>query len=35
VLVDALALTGQSNDIETMAKIMAEYKNFLILGSPC
>jgi hypothetical protein len=33
--VDALAPIGQNNDIENMAKIIAEYKNFLILGSPC
>jgi hypothetical protein len=31
-VVDALAVAGQSNDIEIMAKTIAEYKNFLIFG---
>jgi hypothetical protein len=34
-VVDALALIGQNNDMESIAKTIAEYKNFLILGSPC
>jgi hypothetical protein len=34
-VVDALAVAGQSNDIEIIAKTIAEYKNFLIVGSPC
>jgi hypothetical protein len=33
-VVDALAVVGQSNDKENIAKTIAEYKNFLILGSP-
>jgi hypothetical protein len=33
--VDALAAVGQSNDTEIIAKTIAEYKNFLIVGSPC
>jgi hypothetical protein len=34
-VVDALAAAGQSNDTEDMAMTIAEYKNFLIVGSPC
>jgi hypothetical protein len=35
VVADALAADGQKIDRETIAKTTAEYKNFLILGSPC
>jgi hypothetical protein len=34
-VVDALAVVGQSNDTEAIATTIAEYKNFLIVGSPC
>jgi len=32
---DALAEVGQKIDKATIAKTIAEYKTFLILGSPC
>jgi hypothetical protein len=31
-VVDALAVTGQSNDTENMAIAIVAYKNFLIFG---
>jgi predicted ATPase with chaperone activity len=35
-MLDAFAeVTGQKIDRKTIAKTTAEYKNFLILGSPC
>jgi hypothetical protein len=33
--VDALATAGQRNDTKNIAMTIAEYKNFLIVGSPC
>jgi hypothetical protein len=33
--VDALAEVGQKIDMARIAKIIVEYKTFLIWGSPC
>jgi hypothetical protein len=34
-MLDALAEVGQKTDRAIIAKTIAEYKNFLIVGSPC